>query len=261
MDLHTFQIVENFLQHPDSPIDPWQKGYFTDHKKRFQADLALLLALNPKGPILEIGSAPGHMTAILALHDLDVTGVDLAPERMAPIIQAFGLDVHACDIETAPLPFPDNAFECIVFSEVFEHLRIDLPFTLSQLNRVLKPGGKLLLTTPNVYSLPSVARFITGRSIADPVHEFAKLRGVGHMGHIREYSSKEVVSCLEASGFVATATTYRFHKNTNGKKKALLSLAYRVVPSKFHREIVIVAEKILDAERFSPIIESTPSQA
>ncbi|QTH63067.1 class I SAM-dependent methyltransferase [Psychrosphaera ytuae] len=256
MELHSFQIIEDFLSKNVNLTDSCQLGYFLDHKKRFQNDLELLLKLNPKGPILEIGSAPGHMTALLSLHNLDVVGVDLKPERIAPIIEEFKLNIHACNIELSPLPFPDNSFEYIIFSEVFEHLRIDLPFTLSQLNRVLKPGGKLLLTTPNVYSLPSIARFLTGRSIADPVIEFSKLRGLGHMGHVREYSSKEVGRCLEASGFVVNSTTYRYHKNNRSKKKALLTLAYRVVPSKFHREIVILAEKVYNAGKFDSVITS-----
>jgi len=256
MDLHSFQIVEEFLSRNVNGIESWQLAYFTDHKKRFQADLKLVLDQNPRGPILEIGSAPGHMTALFALHNLDVTGIDLAPDRVAPIVEKFNLNIKACDIELTPLPFPDNSFEYIVFSEVFEHLRIDLPFTLSQLNRVLIPGGKLLLTTPNVYSLPSIARFLTGRSIADPLIEFGKLRGLGHMGHVREYSSKEVSRCLEASGFFLKSTNYRYHKNNRGKKKALLSLAYRAVPSKFHREIVILAEKIACADKFEPVVNS-----
>lgn len=256
MDLHSFQIVENFLLKNVNLTDSCKLGYFIDHKKRYQADLKLLLELNPKGPILEIGSAPGHMTALLALHNLDITGVDLAPDRIAPIVDEFKLNIQACDIELSPLPFPDNSFEYIVFSEVFEHLRIDLPFTLSQLNRVLIPGGKLILTTPNVYSLPSIARFLTGRSIADPLLEFSKLRSLGHMGHVREYSAKEVGRCLEASGFAINSTTYRYHKNNWSKKKTLLSLAYRAVPSKFHREIVILAEKVSDAYRFDSAVIS-----
>lgn len=257
MDLHSFQVVEQFLLRNVNVIDSWQLGYFIDHKKRFQADLELVLEQNPRGPILEIGSAPGHMTALLALHNLDITGIDLAPDRVAPIVEEFKLNIQACDIELTPLPFPDNSFEYIVFSEVFEHLRIDLPFTLSQLNRVLIPGGKLLLTTPNVYSLPSIARFLTGRSIADPLVEFGKLRGLGHMGHVREYSSKEVSRCLEASGFVLNSTHYRYHQNASSKKKALLSLAYRAVPSKFHREMVILAEKVADTDKFEPVVISS----
>ncbi|CAI4151330.1 hypothetical protein ALT1644_130104 [Alteromonas macleodii] len=86
MDLHSFQVVEQFLLRNVNVIDSWQLGYFIDHKKRFQADLELVLEQNPRGPILEIGSAPGHMTALLALHNLDITGIDLAPDRVAPIV-------------------------------------------------------------------------------------------------------------------------------------------------------------------------------
>jgi hypothetical protein len=66
--------------------------------------------------------------------------------------------------------------------DTFEHLRIDPAFVLSEINRVLAPGAALVLTTPNVYSLPSLGRFLLGRSIADPLTEFGKLRNLGHMG-------------------------------------------------------------------------------
>lgn len=48
------------------------------------------------------------------------------------------------------IPFPDNSFDSILSSEVFEHI-FNLPEILDELNRVLKPGGKILITCPFVW--------------------------------------------------------------------------------------------------------------
>ena len=44
-------------------------------------------------------------------------------------------------------------------------------------------------------------KFLLGRGFNDPIAEFGKLRSLGHMGHIREYSTREVRRFLHASGF------------------------------------------------------------
>lgn len=49
------------------------------------------------------------------------------------------------------IPFPDKSFDCILCSEVFEHL-FNLENTLKELNRVLKPGGYILITCPFVWN-------------------------------------------------------------------------------------------------------------
>jgi SAM-dependent methyltransferase len=49
------------------------------------------------------------------------------------------------------IPFPDNSFDSILCSEVFEHL-FNLEHTLKELNRVLKPGGYILITCPFVWN-------------------------------------------------------------------------------------------------------------
>jgi len=225
------------------PAMGWHLNDLRSHQKRYFADLRLVAHLAPKGPILEIGSAPCHMTGLLKLSGYSVVGVDLAPQRVADFIAELDLDVRQCDIERSKLPFADERFACALLCETFEHLRIDPAFVLSEINRVLAPGAPLLVTTPNVYSLPSLGRFLLGQSVADPVAEFAKLRSLGHMGHVREYSASEVASFVEVSGFAVQSVDYRYHANVPGRKGMLLRMAYRLAPRRMGREIVIIARK------------------
>lgn len=236
------------------PMRAWHIGNLYNHERRYCEDLRLIKALAPAGPILEVGSAPCHMTALMQLSGHATVGVDVDPDRVASLVRQFGLDMHRCDVERSALPFGDGAFACVLLCETFEHLRIDPAFVLSEINRVLAPGAPLLLTTPNVYSLPSLGRFLLGRSIADPVEEYGKLRNIGHMGHVREYSAREVARFLTASGLAVQSIDYRSDGIPRGWKRKLLYLAYRVVPRRFRREIVIVARKVTPGPRLSPLV-------
>jgi SAM-dependent methyltransferase len=231
----------------------WHASNLLAHERRYRADLQLVAGLAPLGTILEVGAAPCHMTALLQLCGYPVVGVDIAPGRVADMIERLQLDVRACDVESSPLPFADGQFAGALLCETFEHLRVDPALVLSEIGRVLSFGGFLLLTTPNVYSIPSLARFALGRSIADPLTEFGKLRGLGHMGHVREYSAREVVRFVTALGFQVSRLTYRYEVNRRSRRSRILGVAYKMVPKRFHRDIVIVARKVGDSPRLAPL--------
>ena len=255
MKLDPIEMLWTTVRMQTGPAREWHIGNLYNHDRRYLADLQLIAALAPRGKILEVGAAPFHMTALLKLSGYPVVGVDANPERVGDLIQQIGLDARRCDVERSPLPFADDTFACALLCETFEHLRIDPAFVLSEINRVLAPGAPLLLTTPNVYSLPSLGRFLLGRSVADPAEEFGKLRKIGHMGHVREYSAPEVARFLEVSGFVVNTIDYRYYRwPVLDWKRKLLRMAYRIAPRRFRRDIVIVARKARDGPRLTPLV-------
>jgi len=198
----------------DEGLNDWVHTYVANHRERIAFDLDLVRRLVPSGSqVLDIGAVPLLLTASLGGLDYGVTGVDLDPTRFATTIESLGLEIRGCNIEREALPFPDDAFDAIVFNELFEHLRIDLIFTLSEVLRVLKPGGQLLLSTPNLRSLSGWINFLfRGRGYAlcgDVYDEFSKLRHLGHMGHVREYMPKDVTTFLEKIGFEIRELVYR----------------------------------------------------
>lgn len=90
------------------------------------------------GKALDVGCRDGYWSEELKRKGYDVVSCDLDP-----------LCPHALVIDAnAPLPFPDNEFDLLWCSEVIEHL-LDPAFTIQEFKRVLKPGGKLVMTTPN----------------------------------------------------------------------------------------------------------------
>ena len=109
--------------------------------------------------LVEFGAAPGDQCVALAEAGYRVTAVDLglssdawadAPEgRMVDLFERHGVDYVEWDLERTPYPLAGAAYDGVIFTEVFEHLR-DYPVrALEEAARVLRPGGFLFFTTPN----------------------------------------------------------------------------------------------------------------
>ena len=258
MELTPLERLQTAVGQLAGPAREWHRDDLHNHALRYVADLALIQAIAPRGTVLELGAAPCHMTALLQLSGIPTVGLDVNPRRVRELSVALELDVRQCDIEREPLQFGDGTFDCVILCETFEHLRIDPAFVLSEINRVLVKGGTLLLTTPNTYSLPSLGRFLRGRSIAEPVVEYGKLRAIGHMGHVREYSAGEVTRFLQASGFSSRSLTYRYHPKDSRGARRLLQLLYKVLPKRFRREIVVLARKSKEGPGLQPLVPLAP---
>jgi len=217
---------------PDDPaLSGWFENYFREHRSRLAGDLRLIgRHVEPGARVLDCGAVPLLTTAALAESGYRVRGVDLAPERFAAAIADLGLEVERCDVETEPLPFADEAFDAVVFNELFEHLRINPIVTLREVHRVLAPGGVLLLSTPNLRSLRGVRNLIVrnqGQAASAGIYEqYEKLETLGHMGHVREYTTREVASFLTRIGFRVEKVVFR-----GGHGRGVVGLVERVAPA------------------------------
>jgi len=200
---------------PDtSSLSAWHQQYGGNHATRLAYDLDILRDFAPPGSkVLEIGSIPLIFTLAASRSGYAVTGCDLAPERYSSAIASLGLNISKCNAEVEPLPFADGSFDVVVFNEIFEHLRINPIFTLGQVLRVLKPGATMMLSSPNLRSLEGVLNFLLrNRSYSccsDLYAEYQKLENLGHMGHVREYTTTEVIGFLEKVGFEITDIIFR----------------------------------------------------
>ena len=112
------------------------------------------LRLAPGARVLDApcgGSAA--LTLALIEKGFQATGADVDPEAQIRLGNAFAkVDLNAV------LPWPENNFDAIFSTEGIEHLENHFSF-LREMCRILKPGGILVLTTPNITALRSRARF------------------------------------------------------------------------------------------------------
>ena len=117
--------------------------------------------------------------------------------------EVFECDIDLFDAEKDIYPYADASFDTVLCCELIEHLFADPMHMMSEINRVLKPGGHLVLTTPNIGSLRSVSAILLGYH---PSFFPAYIRPRGddeetEARHNREYVPMEIQHLLTDSGF------------------------------------------------------------
>jgi ubiquinone/menaquinone biosynthesis C-methylase UbiE len=136
---------------------------------------------------LDIGCGAGDFTAALARYGARPIGVEVASGAVQRARGRHpGLDFRLVAID-GPLPLEDNSFELVWASEVIEHV-IDTARWLSEVRRVLVPGGRLLVTTPSHGRL-RVALFGVER-FSEPLGD-----------HLHLYTRRSLVTLLDEFGF------------------------------------------------------------
>ncbi|TSA53601.1 MAG: class I SAM-dependent methyltransferase [Actinobacteria bacterium] len=152
---------------------------------------------------LDAGAGFGRHAFEAARRGARVVALDYAHDEVVAMRATFSAMYEAGEIQPESLvgilrgdatclPFADNSFECIITSEVLEHIQNDVG-ALSELARVLKPGGTLAATVPSWF--PEKINWM----LSDEYHApFV----VG--GHVRIYSGTELKAKLRAAGLRIT---------------------------------------------------------
>jgi SAM-dependent methyltransferase len=104
---------------------------------------------------LDVSCRNGEVMGALAALGFEVRGTRF--ERGLPPIEGLPID-EGVDL-TRELPYPDQSFDLVVLTEVIEHLE-NHRSALGEVARVLRPGGHLILTTPNIMRLDSRLGFM-----------------------------------------------------------------------------------------------------
>lgn len=121
------------------------------------------------GNVLEIGTGEGYGAEILASHATRFITLDkTTPEN---VYQA--ANVEFMEAVVPPIPAANNSFDYVVSFQVIEHIKRDFEF-VREVYRVLKPGGKFIVTTPN-----------------------APMSLTRNPWHVREYRAEELTNILE----------------------------------------------------------------
>jgi SAM-dependent methyltransferase len=112
------------------------------------------LQLDKASRLLDIGAGHGAFSKKLHEMGFQVSACDLFPENF----YYNAIECKKADI-TVALPYPDKTFDAVLAVEVSEHI-LDHEVFFKEAARILKPQGKLLLSTPNILSLKSRLRFL-----------------------------------------------------------------------------------------------------
>jgi glycosyltransferase involved in cell wall biosynthesis/SAM-dependent methyltransferase len=126
--------------------------------------------------------------------------------------EPFAIDVELFDAERDPFPYTDEYFSTVLCCELLEHLKEDPMHMLAEIHRILRPGGHLLITTPNLASLRALNAILMGYHPGFfPAYLKPSEDGPTDARHAREYTPKEIWMLLHYAGFdVVTLETGEF---------------------------------------------------
>jgi len=182
--------------------------YLYDSWERIQVVLQFLQTLQTKGvrQILELGANPYFLTLLIQKRfDFDLELANFFGD--AGEIQERTHEVESngtrtvfpykhFNAETDHFPYPDSSFDCVIFCEILEHLVLSADFPMMEIHRVLRPGGYVILTTPNAVRLANLISLLKGKNI------FPSYSSHGVYGrHTREYTRSEVEDLLKRHSF------------------------------------------------------------
>ena len=136
--------------------------------------------------LLDVGCWDGGATTRYgALLGGTMSGIEIFPGPAQAAMRT-GIDVALVDLEQGTFPWGANRFDVIIANQVFEHLKnIWLP--LSEIHRVLKPGGHFIISVPNLASLHNRVLLSIGR-------QPTSIRTLGM--HVRGYTLRELVTLV-----------------------------------------------------------------
>ena len=163
------------------------------------------LGLRPGAVFLDAGAGFGRHAFEAARRGATVFALDWAQEEVVATRNMFGAMIESHEIpsvsyggalrgDATRLTFADDTFDCIVTSEVLEHIQNDVA-AIAEFHRVLKPGGTLGVTVPTW--LPEKINWM----LSDEYHA---PKSVG--GHVRIYSQTELEAKLRAAGMSVTGS-------------------------------------------------------
>ncbi len=178
----------------------WQQSSGAASNEEFVVEerkekLLAALAPVPVGSlVLDAGCGNGLFAEYLVALGYQVKGIDIAEGAVVAARQRVPQGTFFAASLEETLPFEDEEFNAIWCTEVFEHL-FDVHRAMAELNRVLKPGGHLIFTTPYHGRIKNVLIAMFGfEAHYNP-----------YISHIRFYTRKSLASCLDRAGFSVTA--------------------------------------------------------
>ena len=174
------------------PQTPYANHHLDLRETRLKKLVGLLANERP-GRLLDVGCAGGELAALLTTFGWQVEGVEREP-ALVEAARARGISVRRADFDLEPLPWEPGTFDAAVAGEVIEHV-IDTDHLLSEVARVLRLGGVLIVTTPNLASLENRIRLLLGR-----YQMWVDYRVQGS-GHLRYYTPRVLRHQLEQHGF------------------------------------------------------------
>lgn len=193
--------LEAVMRAHAAALGPDAVRYWERHHRRFQHVVARAAAqarARGTGPVLDIGASFQTLMLRRLFPKCRIDTLGFADRRFSPGEPGRHIEYDlnaAVDPATWPKP-PEGGYDLILFLEVIEHLYTAPGPVLRCLAGLLRPGGTLLLSTPNALWLKNRIKLLCGR------HPFEMIRESRlNPGHFREYTAAELRGEVARAGF------------------------------------------------------------
>ena len=227
------------------PDDTWFGGvHLEENKPRLRRMLADVTHWHPPGAparLVDVGCYNGFLCYLFGQLGHETVGIDALGETAVPerpqVLAAVGARYFESNFNALD-PFahlPVGNFDVAILGEVIEHI-LNHPVGFARaIGGLLKPGGRLVVTTPNPLTLANAWRVLRGRSTCWGDHEFAAMPKQNADGglisfegiHYREYSVDALLTLLREAGFSIESHAYLsmgVSRNQSIWKRAIKSL-------------------------------------
>jgi SAM-dependent methyltransferase len=155
--------------------------------------------------LLDVGGQIGALALYASKVGFKATAVDyeLFTKIYRQILAEHGVDYPTCDVGSEPLPFGNDSFDAVTYLDVIEHHAFSPKRVLREIHRVLAPGGKVVISTPNHASIYNRLFLAFGRSVNDDFQSYfeGSANAEFYLGHHREYTRAELRRALQLTGF------------------------------------------------------------
>lgn len=230
--------------------------YYEPARERYWRSLELLCDIGLTGAERVVEFGGGQMAILLArMFGMDCTVADINADYRGPI-DRLGIPFAIGSIADEPAIAGGARFDLIVLLEVIEHIPEPPYVTLEKLKAILNPGGRVFMTTPNLFRLRNIARMIAGRDFLD---EF-QLAGPGKgLGHQMEYSAVHMAWQIRKAGFDVQAIRHDQLGATGFSTKARLArklLSPLLLRDLWKEELVVMAR--LPGQSQDPLNSPSP---
>jgi SAM-dependent methyltransferase len=194
---------------PNQDIAKYENLQIIAHEKTHQRVLEIFSRFPRRGSLLEIPAGEGALAWQLHKLGYSVTGGDIDPTffKVTPIPCVY-VDLNK------PFPIEDEQFDFVSCIEGVEHLEDQFQF-VRECYRILKPGGSLVLSTPNILNLASRLKFLFSgfySLVPRPINEFSLVPVFDHIHPVTYYQLRYM---LHTQGFeIAEVATDLFRRGS-----------------------------------------------
>ena len=221
--------------------------YLKLHFHRYTCTKRRLLSHWDRGhgnKLLDVGAHWLHQSLLYALDGFAVTALDtpttLDDEHVRALAEQHGIQLlreSSLDRALALRALPESYFDVVLFTEIIEHLAFNPVAMWREIYRVMKPGARIVVTTPNYYALRGRAwhwlRFLRGQGSGVEVTSLLNQPTFAH--HWKEYSLGELIRYFRLLSpdfeIVSSAHVVRYSKSeAHPVADAIAGAIERVLP-------------------------------